>query len=109
MTTSSQINSKEKSSLQLDMLLEEFENRLHMEKYTQRFQKWLDRQDDVSEEQTSKKLIQMALENVDIDAPDWTFVAAAELLHLCTGMHKHNRGYSGTEYGSFYDLLITVL
>ena len=93
MTTSSQINSKEKSSLQLDMLLEQFQNRLHMEKYTQRFQKWLDRQDDVSEEQTSKKLIQMALENVDIDAPDWTFVAAAELLQSMYREAQHNRGY----------------
>ncbi len=105
MTTSSKTISKEKSSLQLDILLEQFKNRLHMEKYTQRFQKWLDRQDDISEEQASKKLIQMALENVDIDAPDWTFVAAAELLQSMYREAQHNRGYSGTAYGSFYHLL----
>lgn len=105
MTTSSKTISKEKSSLQLDILLEQFKNRLHMEKYTQRFQKWLDRQDDINEEQVSKKLIQMALENVDIDAPDWTFVAAAELLQSMYREAQHNRGYSDTAYGSFYHLL----
>jgi ribonucleoside-diphosphate reductase alpha chain len=76
-----------------------------MDKYKQRFQKWLDRQADVGAAQTSKKLIQMALENVDIDAPDWTFVAAAELLHSMYREAQINRGYTDTSYGPFYDLI----
>ncbi|USK87232.1 ribonucleoside-diphosphate reductase subunit alpha [Peribacillus asahii] len=91
--------------LQLASLSNDFEHTLHMDKYKQRFQKWLDRQTDVSAAQTSKKLIQMALENVDIDAPDWTFVAAAELLHSMYREAQINRGYTDTSYGPFYDLI----
>jgi len=98
-------NSKEQSMLQLASLSNDFEHTLHMDKYKQRFQKWLDRQTDVSAAQTSKKLIQMALENVDIDAPDWTFVAATELLYSMYREAQINRGYTDTSYGPFYDLI----
>lgn len=98
-------NTIETNAIQLHTLSKEFEHKLNMDKFKQRFLKWLDRQTDVTEEQTSKKLIQMALENVDIDAPDWTFVAARELLNSMYRNAQVNRGYSNQPYGSFYELI----
>ncbi|AMM95392.1 ribonucleotide-diphosphate reductase subunit alpha [Peribacillus simplex] len=87
------------------MLSKEFEGRLDMEKFKKRFIKWLDRKSDSTDEQASKKLIQLALESVDIDAPDWTFVAAAELLNTMYRDAQANRGYEGMSYGPFYELI----
>ncbi|AOH53742.1 ribonucleoside-diphosphate reductase subunit alpha [Peribacillus muralis] len=87
------------------MLSKEFEDRLDMEKFKKRFTKWLDRKSDSTDEQASKKLIQLALESVDIDAPDWTFVAATELLNTMYRDAQANRGYEGMSYGPFYDLI----
>ncbi|TKH11972.1 ribonucleoside-diphosphate reductase subunit alpha [Peribacillus simplex] len=98
-------NDTETKSIQLEMLSKEFEGRLDMEKFKKRFTKWLDRKSDSTEEQASKKLIQLALEGVDIDAPDWTFVAAAELLNTMYRDAQANRGYEGKRYGSFYELI----
>ncbi|CAH0230860.1 ribonucleoside-diphosphate reductase subunit alpha [Peribacillus simplex] len=98
-------NDKETKSIQLEMLSKEFEGHLDMEKFKKRFTKWLDRKSDSTEEQASKKLIQLALENVDIDAPDWTFVAAAELLNTMYRDAQANRGYEGMSYGPFYELI----
>ncbi|MGE7121973.1 ribonucleoside-diphosphate reductase subunit alpha [Peribacillus sp. NPDC046944] len=98
-------NDTETNSIQLDMLSKDFEGRLDMEKFKKRFTKWLDRKGDASEEQTSKKLIQLALESVDIDAPDWTFVAARELLNAMYRDAQKNRGYEGRNYGPFYELI----
>ncbi|QNU06122.1 ribonucleoside-diphosphate reductase subunit alpha [Peribacillus butanolivorans] len=98
-------NDTDTSSIQLEMLSKEFEGRLDMEKFKKRFTKWLDRKSDSTEEQTSKKLIQLALESVDIDAPDWTFVAAAELLNTMYRDAQANRGYEGVSYGPFYELI----
>ncbi|MFJ7364906.1 ribonucleoside-diphosphate reductase subunit alpha [Peribacillus frigoritolerans] len=101
-------NDTEAKSIQLETLSKEFEGRLDMEKFKRRFTKWLDRKSDSTEEQASKKLIQLALEGVDIDAPDWTFVAAAELLNTMYRDAQANRGYEGTSYGPFYDLIIEL-
>ncbi|MFE4142438.1 ribonucleoside-diphosphate reductase subunit alpha [Peribacillus sp. YIM B13472] len=98
-------NDTETKSIQLEMLSKEFEGHLDMEKFKKRFTKWLDRKSDSTEEQASKKLIQLALENVDIDAPDWTFVAAAELLNTMYRDAQANRGYEGMSYGPFYELI----
>ncbi|MGE7662459.1 ribonucleoside-diphosphate reductase subunit alpha [Peribacillus sp. NPDC097197] len=98
-------NDTETNSIQLDMLSKDFEGSLDMEKFKKRFTKWLDRKGDASEEQTSKKLIQLALESVDIDAPDWTFVAARELLNTMYRNAQKNRGYEGRNYGPFYELI----
>lgn len=98
-------NDTEAKSIQLEMLSKEFEGRLDMEKFKKRFTKWLDRKSDSTEEQASKKLIQLALEGVDIDAPDWTFVAAAELLNTMYRDAQANRGYEGKSYGPFYELI----
>ncbi|MGG4265960.1 ribonucleoside-diphosphate reductase subunit alpha [Peribacillus simplex] len=87
------------------MLSKEFESRLDMEKFKKRFIKWLDRKSDATDEQASKKLIQLALESVDIDAPDWTFVAASELLNTMYRDAQANRGYEGMSYGPFYELI----
>ncbi|PJN86635.1 ribonucleoside-diphosphate reductase subunit alpha [Bacillus sp. mrc49] len=98
-------NDTETNSLQLEMLSKEFEGRLDMEKFKKRFTKWLERKSDSTDEQASKKLIQLALESVDIDAPDWTFVAAKELLNTMYRDAQANRGYQGMSYGPFYDLI----
>ncbi|WP_431844655.1 ribonucleoside-diphosphate reductase subunit alpha [Peribacillus simplex] len=98
-------NDTETKSIQLDMLSKEFEGHLDMEKFKKRFTKWLDRKSDSTEEQASRKLIQLALESVDIDAPDWTFVAAAELLNTMYRDAQANRGYEGMSYGPFYELI----
>lgn len=98
-------NDTDTNSIQLEMLSKEFEGRLDMEKFKKRFTKWLDRKSDSTEEQASKKLIQLALESVDIDAPDWTFVAAAELLNAMYRDAQANRGYEGMSYGPFYELI----
>ncbi|MFJ7930854.1 ribonucleoside-diphosphate reductase subunit alpha [Peribacillus sp. NPDC096622] len=98
-------NDTETKSIQLETLSKEFEGRLDMEKFKKRFTKWLDRKSDSTEEQASKKLIQLALEGVDIDAPDWTFVAAAELLNTMYRDAQANRGYEGKSYGPFYELI----
>ncbi|MGZ9815946.1 ribonucleoside-diphosphate reductase subunit alpha [Peribacillus simplex] len=98
-------NDTETKSIQLEMLSKEFEGRLDMEKFKKRFTKWLDRKSDSTEEQASRKLIQLALEGVDIDAPDWTFVAAAELLNTMYRDAQANRGYEGMSYGPFYELI----
>lgn len=98
-------NDTETKSIQLEMLSKEFEGHLDMEKFKKRFTKWLDRKSDSTEEQASRKLIQLALESVDIDAPDWTFVAAAELLNTMYRDAQANRGYEGMSYGPFYELI----
>ncbi|SIQ97667.1 ribonucleoside-diphosphate reductase alpha chain [Peribacillus simplex] len=98
-------NVTETKSIQLEMLSKEFEGHLDMEKFKKRFTKWLDRKSDSTEEQASRKLIQLALESVDIDAPDWTFVAAAELLNTMYRDAQANRGYEGMSYGPFYELI----
>ncbi|MGY3316046.1 ribonucleoside-diphosphate reductase alpha chain [Peribacillus simplex] len=98
-------NDTETNLIQLEMLSKEFEGRLDMEKFKKRFIKWLDRKSDSTDEQASKKLIQLALESVDIDAPDWTFVAAAELLNTMYRDAQANRGYEGMSYGPFYELI----
>ncbi|MFF2455990.1 ribonucleoside-diphosphate reductase subunit alpha [Peribacillus simplex] len=98
-------NDTEAKSIQLEMLSKEFEGHLDMEKFKKRFTKWLDRKSDSTEEQASKKLIQLALESVDIDAPNWTFVAAAELLNTMYRDAQANRGYEGMSYGPFYELI----
>ncbi|WP_285767727.1 ribonucleoside-diphosphate reductase subunit alpha [Peribacillus sp. SI8-4] len=100
--------SENDSSLQLEMLSKEFEGRLDMEKFKKRFTKWLDRKSDSTDEQASKKLIQLALESVDIDAPDWTFVAAKELLNTMYRDAQVNRGYEGMSYGPFYELILEL-
>ncbi|MEC0276909.1 ribonucleoside-diphosphate reductase subunit alpha [Peribacillus frigoritolerans] len=92
-------------SIQLEMLSKEFEGRLDTEKYKKRFLKWLNRQNKPSEELASKKLTQMALESIDIDAPDWTFVAASALLNSMYREAQINRGYEGSTYGSLYNLI----
>ena len=104
-TTLKSENDTETNSIQLDMLSKDFESQLDMDKFKKRFTKWLDRKSDASEEQTSKKLIQLALESVDIDAPDWTFVAARELLNTMYRDARANRGYEGRSYGPFYELI----
>ncbi|MBT2669660.1 ribonucleoside-diphosphate reductase subunit alpha [Streptomyces sp. ISL-14] len=103
-STISEIDTETKS-IQLEMLSKEFEGHLDMEKFKKRFTKWLDRKSDSTEEQASRKLIQLALESVDIDAPDWTFVAAAELLNTMYRDAQANRGYEGMSYGPFYELI----
>lgn len=90
---------------QLEALLKDFEGSLNTAAFKKRFEKWFDRQSDASEEKISKKLTQMALEQVDIDAPDWTFVAARELLNTMYRSAQKNRGYEGKPYGSLYELI----
>jgi ribonucleoside-diphosphate reductase alpha chain len=92
-------------TVQFTQLLEKFENRLDMERFEKRFTKWLDRQVTPTEEQISKKLIQVALEHVDIDTPDWTYVAATALLQSMYREAQINRGYTDTSYGPFYQLI----
>lgn len=89
----------------LDMLLQENEYKLDTSKFQSRVLKWLDRNEDADEEKVSKKLIQTALENVDIDAPDWTYIAARALLNSMYRDAAINRGYVGMNYGSFYKLI----
>lgn len=96
---------KDKGSIQLEMLLKENEYKLNTEKFHKRVTKWLERSEETDEDKISKKLIQTALENVDIDVPDWTFVAARELLNVMYRDAQRNRGYEGKRYGSFYKLI----
>ena len=92
-------------SEQLVRLTKEFEDRLDMDKFKQRFEKWLSRRPDAGEDKQSAKLVQLALEQVDLDAPDWTFAAASALLHEMYREAGSNRGYTGIGYGSFYKLI----
>lgn len=91
--------------IQLDMLLKENEYKLNTEKFQKRVMKWLERNDHADADRVSKKLIQTALESVDIDVPNWTFVAARELLNTLYRNAQQNRGYEGKPYGSLYELI----
>lgn len=95
----------ETGAIQLDMLMKENEHKLNTEKFQKRVMKWLERNDDADQDKVSKKLIQSALEAVDIDVPNWTFVAAQELLNVMYRDAQKNRGYEGAAYGSFYSLI----
>src|SRR5690606_24251745 len=46
-----------------------------------------------------------ALENIDEANPDWTYVAAREVLNRLYREAQKNRGYEGKPYGSFYELI----
>lgn len=89
----------------LESLLSDFDGKLDTSVFKRRFDKWVSRQSDINEDKVSKKLVQLALESIDIDAPDWTYVAAKELLNSMYKQAQKNRGYSGKPYGSFYKLI----
>lgn len=89
----------------VQLLRKIFGNNLDMSAFNRRFDKWQSRQSHINAEQASKKIIQLALEQVDMSAPDWTFVAARELLHDMYRQARQNRGYKKTSYGSFYELI----
>ena len=55
-----------------------------------------------------RKSYQLALESVDIDAPDWTFVAARELLNTMYRDAQKNRGYEGRTMDLSYKLIQKV-
>ncbi|WP_110928940.1 ribonucleoside-diphosphate reductase subunit alpha [Bacillus massiliglaciei] len=95
---------KEQAVTQLTDLCREFPD-LNMEKFQSRMFKWMERREELSAKAVSNKLIQTALENVDIDSPEWTFVAARELLYSMYREAKANRNYEGKGYGSFYQLI----
>ncbi len=91
--------------IQLDMLLKENENKLNMEEFKKSMVRWLQNNEAADEDRVSKKLIQTALEYVDLDAPNWTYAAAQELLNTLYRDAQKNRGYTGKLYGSFYELI----
>lgn len=53
-------------------------------------------------------LVQIALENIDESAPDWTYVASRIYLQQLYHQARHNRHYDDGTYGDFYEL-ITML
>ncbi|AUJ24871.1 MULTISPECIES: ribonucleoside-diphosphate reductase subunit alpha [Virgibacillus] len=53
-------------------------------------------------------LVQIALENIDESAPDWTYVASRIYLQQLYHQARHNRHYDDGKYGDFYEL-ITML
>lgn len=89
----------------LNTLKEEFGDSLNMEGFEKRFVRWYERQNDPTEEKVTKKLTEYALNSIDIDATDWTFVAARSLLRSMYSKAQQNRGYRGKPYGSFYSLI----
>ncbi len=91
--------------IQLEMLLKENEHKLNVEEFKETMIRWLQSNEDKDKERVSKKLIQTALERVDLDAPNWTYVAAHELLNTIYRDAQKNRGYEGKSYGSFYELI----
>jgi ribonucleoside-diphosphate reductase alpha chain len=92
-------------AVQLDMLLKENEYKLKTEKFHKRMMKWLSRNENADQDRTSKKMIQMAMDSIDIDAPEWTYVAAGELLRMMYREAGRTRGYKGSNYGSLYELI----
>ena len=62
--------------------------------------------DGMSSEQIQESLIRTAVEKIDIDAPDWTFVGARLFLYnLYHKVGKVTHGIKGTAYGHFKDYL----
>ncbi|WP_121640848.1 ribonucleoside-diphosphate reductase subunit alpha [Virgibacillus sp. Bac330] len=53
-------------------------------------------------------LVQIALENIDESAPDWTYVASRIYLQQLYHQARRNRHYDDGKYGDFYEL-ITML
>ena len=62
--------------------------------------------DGMTSEQIQESLIRTAVEKIDIDAPDWTFVGARLFLYnLYHKVGKVTHGIKGTAYGHFKDYL----
>lgn len=95
------------SDIDLSRLTVGYEDKLDITIFRKRLEKWLAKRDgeELDSDRVSDKIIQTALESVDISAPDWTFVAARELLNSMYRDARRNRGYKGKSYGSFYQLI----
>ncbi|MFD2169961.1 ribonucleoside-diphosphate reductase subunit alpha [Tumebacillus lipolyticus] len=53
-------------------------------------------------------LMQLAVEKISVQRPDWTFVAARLLCHSLYREAGQSRGYQHIGYGDFYQLLVTL-
>lgn len=59
-----------------------------------------------TESEVNKQALFYAVNQIALDQPDWTFVAASLYLHELYSEAAKNRGYKSTEkYGKFYELI----
>lgn len=92
--------------VRIEALTQDFEGKLDLTKFKAKLEKWVSRQFEENEGKLSDKIISTALENVEIDSPNWTYVAARELANSMYRDAAKNRGYDESlKYGDFYELV----
>ena len=92
--------------IKLEALTKDFEGKLDLTEFKRKLEKWVSRQFDEDEDKLSSKIISTALDNVKMWEPDWTYVAARELLNKMYRDAARNRGYDeNLKYGDFYELV----
>jgi ribonucleoside-diphosphate reductase alpha chain len=78
---------------------------LKSDKYIERTIKTITSHEEYKAEEITNKLILNALDNITIEEPDWTFVAARVYLKQLYKQAAYNRSYDASEkYGSYYGL-----
>ncbi|STO12717.1 Ribonucleoside-diphosphate reductase subunit alpha 2 [[Flavobacterium] thermophilum] len=78
---------------------------LKSDKYIERIIKTITSHEEYKAEEITNKLILNALDNITIEEPDWTFVAARVYLKQLYKQAAYNRSYDASEkYGSYYGL-----
>ena len=76
---------------------------LKSDKYIERTIKTITSHEEYKAEEITNKLILNALDNITIEEPDWTFVAARVYLKQLYKQAASNRWYDASEkYGSYY-------
>ena len=95
--------------IKLEALTKDFESKLDLTDFKRKLEKWVSRQLEEDEDKLSSKIISSALDNVKMWEPDWTYVAARELLNKMYRDAARNRGYDEElKYGDFYELVSTL-
>ncbi|MNJ90138.1 Ribonucleoside-diphosphate reductase 2 subunit alpha [compost metagenome] len=79
---------------------------LEIEKYKTSLIEAITTKETYTEDQVTHLKVLKALENIDIDKPDWTYIAAHTYLESLYSDAAFYRGYNSEEkYGSLYELL----
>lgn len=83
--------------------------KLNVEEYTEKAIATITAKDEYKADQITHVLTMLALERIDMLAPDWTFVAAYIHLRELYKRASRSRVYDATKkYGDFYSLLTTL-
>lgn len=82
---------------------------LDIEHYTSKVIESIKVKHEYTADQITNLLVLNALENVDMENPDWTYIAAYSYLNQLYKESSKNRSYNASQkYGSLYELIATL-